>query len=419
MEKLKKDHKTRILSYLVIGIVLFQIGLFSSVNAAAGKRININGYYFQGIQKSTDGTVQYEFQNQLRLNISTSSSINLNISIDEKLKEHTFGIEIFTNTGVGNTYINLSATSTSNNEFKGNLKKWDKGIGRNPGQKQTDDTFEIDKSPELYFHMIFSNTSDFEKMTLFYEPQNQKATTMGWAYFDPVSNEWYILESEVKDGILYADLSADKNQEILVSANPEITTGIIVAPITLEESIWTNPILISLLVAIGLFALIMTNTEYRQFILNRTIYINRGVHKHLTIKQVLENEHRDKIINTIQIKPGIHFNDLQRKIGISGGNLAWHIDVLETFKIIKKQRIGQYLVFQLYIDKNPISHVDFKLQKSKTTLAILKVISDNPGIYNSKIAAMLKLNHKTISYHISKLIEAEVIYKDGRFFYTL
>ena len=145
------------------------------------------------------------------------------------------------------------------------------------------------------------------------------------------------------------------------------------------------------------------------------MHINTGPHR-LTIEQVLENENRDKIITLILEQPGVHFNEILREIDISAGTLVWHLDILETFKVIQKQRIGQYLVYYPYTVKNPISKLDLKLRKSRTTLEILQLINDNPGMYQNQIAHRMDLNHKTVKYHIDKLIESEFIQtkKKGR-----
>ena len=169
-------------------------------------------------------------------------------------------------------------------------------------------------------------------------------------------------------------------------------------------------------VMIGIiFSLMMTKQEYRQFILNRIRPIPKKRHN-LSIEEVLENEKRDEIIEIILHNPGIHFNELRRHANISSGNLVWHIDILDSYKIIKKDRIGQYVVYYPYYDKNPISNVDFLIQKSTATMKILQIVVNNPGIYQNQIASKCELNRSTVKYHLDKLLKAEVIYstKNGQ-----
>ena len=164
-----------------------------------------------------------------------------------------------------------------------------------------------------------------------------------------------------------------------------------------------------------IFSLMMTKQEYRQFILNRIRPIPKKRHN-LSIEEVLENEKRDEIIEIILHNPGIHFNELRRHANISSGNLVWHIDILDSYKIIKKDRIGQYVVYYPYYDKNPISNVDFLIQKSTATMKILQIVVNNPGIYQNQIASKCELNRSTVKYHLDKLLKAEVIYstKNGQ-----
>lgn len=163
------------------------------------------------------------------------------------------------------------------------------------------------------------------------------------------------------------------------------------------------------------FGLVMSKSEYRTYLLNRVLFINKGVHR-LSMEDVLENEFRSKIINFIIDEPGIHYKNLLRLTETSASNLAWHLDILETYKIIHKQRVGHFLIFYPYLDKNPFAKFNYKIAKSKTTLEIFQIVGDNNGIYQSDLAKRMKLDHKTVKYHLDKLLEADVIFpeKKGR-----
>ncbi len=132
--------------------------------------------------------------------------------------------------------------------------------------------------------------------------------------------------------------------------------------------------------------------------------------------EVLDNENRINIMNSILKEPGIHFNELLRRVGVSVGTLAWHLDILEKNKLIQKRRVGQYLLYFSYSEKNPLAKLDSKLSKSKTTLNVLNLITKNPGIYQSQIAKQLGLHHKTVKYHLKKLLKVDAIFseKEGR-----
>ncbi|MFX1500286.1 MAG: winged helix-turn-helix transcriptional regulator [Promethearchaeota archaeon] len=185
-------------------------------------------------------------------------------------------------------------------------------------------------------------------------------------------------------------------------------------PITQD---WTWLILTVLLITIGIIALVVliSKKDYFQYLRTRTVPIERGAHR-LSIDDVLENENRNKIIELILNEPGIHFNELLRKTGLAAGNLVWHLDILITYKVIGKKRIGNYIAYFPYYQKNPISNLDLKLKKSKLTLEILEMIEEKPGIWNNIITKKFKVDHKTIHYHLNKLIDLGLIKfrKEGR-----
>ena len=66
------------------------------------------------------------------------------------------------------------------------------------------------------------------------------------------------------------------------------------------------------------------------------------------------------------------------------------------------------------MEKNPLSKLDSKLSKSKTTLKVLTLINGNPGIYQSQIAKQLGLHHKTVKYHLKKLIKVDAIHSEKK-----
>ncbi|MHA1673171.1 MAG: hypothetical protein ACTSYI_06040 [Promethearchaeota archaeon] len=70
----------------------------------------------------------------------------------------------------------------------------------------------------------------------------------------------------------------------------------------------------------------------------------------------------------------------------SSSNLAWHLDILENYKIILKKRVGRFLIFYPFLDKNLFAEFDPSLIKNKTTLDIFQIIGDNPGIIQARIA---------------------------------
>ncbi|MHA1320722.1 MAG: winged helix-turn-helix transcriptional regulator, partial [Promethearchaeota archaeon] len=57
-------------------------------------------------------------------------------------------------------------------------------------------------------------------------------------------------------------------------------------------------------------------------------------------------------------------------------------------------------------------NLDLKLQKSELTLKVLEMIEKEPGIWNNSITKKMKINRKTIHYHIKKLSDLGLIYSE-------
>jgi predicted transcriptional regulator len=152
----------------------------------------------------------------------------------------------------------------------------------------------------------------------------------------------------------------------------------------------------------------MSKAEYRQYLLNRVLRLETEPHR-LSMEDVLENEIRTKVLNFIIDQPGIHYKELLRLSDVSPSTLAWHLDILETYKVIHKQRIGHFLIYYPFLDKNPFIEFDPAITKSKFTLDILQIVGDNPGIQQNHIAKRMESNRKTIQYHLSKLEAVHLI----------
>jgi len=187
-----------------------------------------------------------------------------------------------------------------------------------------------------------------------------------------------------------------------------IDTSTIIIPPDDPDSIFF--IIIPIVCVILLSGIVMSKEKYRDFLINRVIHLNTAPHR-LDIEEVLENQIRSQIIDEIIEDPGIHYNEILRKIGTSPSNLAWHLDILESYKVIKKERVGHYLIYYPYFQENPFNDMNPNIIKSKTTLDVLKTICEYPGIYMNRISLILELNRKTIKYHVEKLVEAKLITK--------
>jgi DNA-binding transcriptional ArsR family regulator len=173
-------------------------------------------------------------------------------------------------------------------------------------------------------------------------------------------------------------------------------------------------LLIPTLIIIGIFGA-LTIKEYRNYF-SRKSYIQKG-RSYLTLTDVFDNENRLNILKQILNNPGIHHNELLRTCNLQKGQLQWHLDILLKYRIIKKEKLGQYTIyFPITSSSEKNDYLETPISKSKTTSEILAIVNKNPGINSSEIARTLSLSRNTIKYHIDKLTKEKLVtsIKKGR-----
>ena len=170
-------------------------------------------------------------------------------------------------------------------------------------------------------------------------------------------------------------------------------------------------LLISLILIIGAVTLLEYKTK---FLHKQVLSTSRS---YLTIEDIFQNENRINIISQVLKSPGIHHNELLRTCNLQKGQLQWHLDILLKNHIIQKENQGQYA---LYYTSNKIIESSQSVKEgiidSSSTKKILDIIRENPGINSTFIAKRMKLARNTVTYHVDKLIDANLInvQKKGR-----
>lgn len=395
---------------LLSGILLLLLTNFT-ISHAAGAEIVVPGFSYISEYDSTDLTNLYRFDNDLSLSFRADTNISLEINYDPVLSHRYFGVELFSE-----AKTNITINITSKAEFT-------------PLEIPTTDdygkAFSIDSVYGSYFEILLND--EITKITVSTMIAEQfgldpsKKEGYFWVIFDEEAQVWRFLKSTIIDDSISTDLDEktfDTNQPLLLTlVYSEVYQDYNAASdeaMNLPSFVWPGFIIFGIVVVLT-FIIVLTRQGYRSYLTNRNMPLFTHPHR-LSMEQVLENEHRSHIIDLILDNPRIHFNELLRATGISAGHLAWHLDILDTYKIITKQRVGQYLTYYAFLHENPLSKLDPKLQKSQTTLEILQIIRENPGIHQNEIAKVIGLKHNTVMYHLRKLQEAHVLRteKDGR-----
>ncbi|MFX0134349.1 MAG: winged helix-turn-helix transcriptional regulator [Candidatus Hodarchaeota archaeon] len=393
----RKNCKFPTILFLLIIILLFNLLI---VNIKARKE-NIPGFSTQDMVYPYE-SVSYNFLNNITFEISTDTLINISIDYENNIaNRQSFFI------------VNNSNPISLNISIKSSLQNF--GITQPPRQPQKGN-FRF----QFRYNCIFkirSNTS-IDNLTIRYRKLQHYGInpdiSHSLAIFETSQESWEIIDTiEIVN-----ETSSEKYLESsLNNIQPDTEYYITLFEVGPTPYDWTWLIITGTIIAIGIISIVVliSKRDYFQYLRTRTIPIEKGAHR-LSLDEVLENENRNKIIDLILNEPGIHFNELLRRTGLAAGNLVWHLDILLTYKVIGKKRIGNFIAYFPYYQKNPISNVDLKLQKSKLTLEILEIIEQKPGIWNNLITKKFKVDHKTIQYHVKKLIELNLINikKEGR-----
>ncbi|MHA1338349.1 MAG: winged helix-turn-helix transcriptional regulator [Promethearchaeota archaeon] len=357
--------------------------IFSAASFVEARNVNVPGFFYNDKISGGEGWVSYSFFQNNIIKIASNSDIDIQINFDHRLSNRKIAMNI--------TEDSHSQILIDNKEYLEQFQSKEIRRGQNRFQQRWNSYIKISPNTtidKIEIKLTVGNLYSINKDDKFWISKGD--------------DNWEILDTQY----ISAEES-DEGEEQIATTLTNIDSTIYISVFSPEFNY--GLIIIIALIAISVFSvvLVMSKSEYRKFIKNR-IFINTSVHR-LSIEEVLENENRSKILDLILEEPGIHFNELLRRTNISPGNLVWHLDILESYKVIGKKNIGQYICYFPYYNTNPIKSIDIKLRKSKVTLEILDMIENNPGIYINQIAKTLNLDHKTVLYHVNKLIEANLI----------
>ena len=393
--------KKRIFCILFLTVFLLDFSLLI-FDVSARKQKDVSGFSKQDTLQQGE-SVSYRFSNNIKLKISSDAYTELDIEYSENIENREFSIDIESGRyRYEHIYLEIQS-ERSMRSF---------GISEVPNDPKNG---EIPLRTQYRCIYRIKSNHTIEKLKFEFGKTGQHGIDplieYSVAVYEEDEDSWDLIDTEEKvegsDSEVYLKADID-------DIEPNTDYYITLYEVSYWSYVWIGIIIIA---AIGFLSLviIISKSDYFHYLKTRTASIEKGAHR-LTIDEVLENENRNKIIDLILEMPGIHFNELLRKTELAAGNLVWHLDILETYKVIGKKRISNFIVYFPYHQKNPISNVDLKLSKSRLTLEVLEMIENEPGVWGNLITKRIKVDHKTIHYHVKKLLELGLIdiKKEGR-----
>lgn len=132
-------------------------------------------------------------------------------------------------------------------------------------------------------------------------------------------------------------------------------------------------------------------------------------HPEVQGKKTLELEVRQRLFALVSKSPGIHFRDIQRRTDMATGTLSYHLEQLVKVGLLKTTRDGEYLRYYAQSDmpEEQKRVLDFMRRPSLRHI-VLSLIQDEERS-NEQLAEALGLSPSTVSWHLKKLVEANLV----------
>jgi len=164
------------------------------------------------------------------------------------------------------------------------------------------------------------------------------------------------------------------------------------------------------LLAVGL-AVFTESGRYRLLVLFMLLL---PFYSRIQKEDVLDQFVRGQIYGFIKTNPGVHYNQILRKVGVKNGTLSYHLGVLEKTELIQSRREGlKYRVFYPTGMNFPKSE---RFRLTALQIQIIDSLKRQPGITQKELARLLDQKPQTINYNMKVLDQANLVsvVKKGR-----
>ena len=131
------------------------------------------------------------------------------------------------------------------------------------------------------------------------------------------------------------------------------------------------------------------------------------------LEEALKLDVRKKMYNIIKRNPGLHFREIQRRVGIATGATQYHLDYLVKKHLLKTERetkfLRYYLVRQSFEETGLMS-----LLRQESMRRIIVFLMQRRFANNNSISDFVGLSPSTTSWHLEKLSGEGVVAKSKR-----
>jgi predicted transcriptional regulator len=124
---------------------------------------------------------------------------------------------------------------------------------------------------------------------------------------------------------------------------------------------------------------------------------------------VLELEARRRIYDALVDSPGLHFRELQRRVGSAYGALQYHLEFLVRHDLVVEEKGREYSRFFPASFRGMRERELISLLRQESIRRILLFLLEHPESRNKDLVERLGLSPPTISWHLGRLLEAGAV----------
>lgn len=203
-----------------------------------------------------------------------------------------------------------------------------------------------------------------------------------------VSDGYRSVTRTLKFTVIARPSATGPSPEWAVASNPGVIGGAVVSVMVLGLVIVTGA----------------ETGKYQLMLLFMPLYTR--LHK----EEMLDNETRGMIRGCIISEPGIHYNEIQRRLNLGNGKAAHHLMLLEREGIIRSHvdgRLKRFYPGEMRLDEVPPSLTD--LQK-----VIFRALQKKDGMSQRDLAKALDISFPTVHRHVNRMARMGVLRLERR-----
>lgn len=134
-----------------------------------------------------------------------------------------------------------------------------------------------------------------------------------------------------------------------------------------------------------------------------------GLFSRMAPEEALEHPERRRILDLVTAVPGIHFQDLRRRLQLPTGTLVHHLDRLEKARHVSSAHAGGR---RGYFARGAVDHAAMRTQtflRSPAVRAAYDAVQAQPGVTSFALSQALGCSPSTASHHLGRLAEAGLV----------